>query len=1407
MEQRHGLQNDKSLLSSLQDLFSNHYDLKRNTTSATPGPEDFTHKIADWKLSPNKKKTTHAALVMCLNLGIPPPDIQRPQKCPSLEAFVDPNAYPDFKVALQTIGKNLQAQYETISSRVKYKQILDPYSEDLRRMCSNLRRNAKDDRILLHYNGHGVPQPTQSGEIWVFNRAYTQYIPVSLYDLQNWIGAPCIMVIDTNAAGNVIENNKKFIQKRIDDDANNKADMASPSPIGSYLETIQLGACQSNETLPMNPDLPADLFTCCLTTPIEISVKWFLLFSPLREHGYYDILKNKDGNIEIPGKLTDRKTPLGELNWIFIAITDTIAWKTLTRSLFMKLFRQDLVTAALFRNFLLAKKIMPEVGCHPISDPPLPDVLNNPMWDSWELAIDQVLAQLLKKKKSEPEEEDLTDIPQLQVPPPTPATAQAGSAAAPAANLHNGTNNPPAIFNSGMPASRRVSADQQSSVKGKWVYQNCTFFQQHLTAFDVWLQYGSSKKEAPEQLPIVLQVLLSQAHRLRALQLLAKFLDLGPWAVYLSLSIGMCPYIQKLLQSPSPELKPVLIFIWARIMSVDYKNTQQELVRGGYNYFIQMFTFQPRKTQHLSSNGTAFMLVDDVTIENQMTFADQKATSAFVLSMFARDNVQGQKLAFSVDLVKTCFYYIETSESPLLRQWSALLVGELIKDNFEAVVSIVKFGIVDKILTFISDPIPEVRGSIISILSNFILFHIDDFQDPVICLELNQQDVKIATEVLSMYVDGSPLIRKEVVCFFSRFVVKYISFFLISAYSQLEEEVTLVDDPSLVDEVRRKSPAFGSIFATVWKAILILGDDPHDEVKDYSQQVIDYVLLKLNESQLGESAHEMELYLLQKRSGLNPNGDVSDDSLSFGGLSLTRIDGLGHKNRNANRRIQSVNIADSSNHKMTVNGSMRKTRPRTSSNASETDSITSTLSSKVEGFKQWFKLLQSGDSVNGNINDGGVTGIGSLLSQQPMTLPYGSMNKPRTPRFKLRERDNGKPILPIVSGFFDYSREYFQEPQLGPSESNEPGSKEYIRMVWRRNRNEQIIQVTQSEKELALTDVWKESICKLNNKTQPKLIQFTQFEKWVVTSDEKDIITTFDWNKQKEMSKFSNGNPLGTKITDIKFLNEDSVPLLMTGSSDGIVKIYKNFEDKDDCTLLTSWRALTDIIISPRPVGLVTEWQQSRGSLLVTGDVKVIKLWDAPREKCILDIPIRSTSQVLTMTSDLVSGNIIVTGFQDGSMRVYDRRLDSRDSMIKVYKPQNLLEKSPLKNVHMQRGGMRELVSGSVNGLVRLWDIRVDSPLETFRPFSKTMTTAYIHEHAPIIACADKEVKMYSTKGKLITNVSNSSFINTLNGNVRSNSYVNTLALHPHRMMLATNYNQSAEVIVNGYWDKEAVNF
>jgi hypothetical protein len=35
--------------------------------------------------------------------------------------------------------------------------------------CCNVWRVLQNERVLFHYNGHGVPRPTVNGEIWVFN--------------------------------------------------------------------------------------------------------------------------------------------------------------------------------------------------------------------------------------------------------------------------------------------------------------------------------------------------------------------------------------------------------------------------------------------------------------------------------------------------------------------------------------------------------------------------------------------------------------------------------------------------------------------------------------------------------------------------------------------------------------------------------------------------------------------------------------------------------------------------------------------------------------------------------------------------------------------------------------------------------------------------------------------------------------------------------------------------------------------------------------------------------------------------------------------------------------------------------------------------------------------------------------
>ncbi|CAI5985262.1 unnamed protein product [Closterium sp. NIES-64] len=838
--------------------------------------------VSKWRMK-DRMKTSSVAIVLCLNIGVDPPDVIKISPCARVECWIDPFSMQAQK-ALDTIGKNLQAQYErwqpkarykarykvqldptveetrykvqldptveevkklcvtcrhnakaervlfhynghgvpkpplphppsSMPPQARYKVQLDPTVEEVKKLCLTCRRNAKAERVLFHYNGHGVPKPTGNGEIWVFNKTYTQYIPLSVYELDSWLATPSIYVFDCSAAGIIINAfveralakptgngeiwvlNKTYTQyiplsvyeldswlatpsiyvfdcsaagmiinafvewgacllatpsiyvfdrsaagmiinavvevrgpscvhaqdsfshlslsNRLRCHVGNSGSglflslplpsssssplpplptqpdspclplpplpplplffvpsvtfflfcspplpsplaplqrpdwaLAAPSsPLASptaasreaaaataaaaaaaagMRDRILLAACGPEEILPQPPDLPADLFTACLTTPIKIALQWFCSRSLLRDSLDPEMVER------IPGRQSERKTALGELNWIFTAVTDTIAWNTLPTHLFQRLFRQDLLVASLFRNFLLAERVMRASGCTPVSYPRLPPTHQHHLWHAWDMAAEMCLAQL-----------------------PT------------------------------------LLADPNAE------FQPSSFFSQQLMAFEVWLEHGSDKKRPPEQLPIVLQVLLSHSHRLRALVLLGRFLDMGPWAVDLALSVGIFPYVLKLLQTSAVELRQILVFIWTKILALD-KTCQVDLVRdGGHMYFIKCLeTHEPYSSDP----------------RERATVAFQRAMAAFVLALICDGHPKGHQACLQAGLIPLCLMHIQAAPpaEPLLLQWLCLCVGKLWGGAPEAQAAALAQHRAPQILSpLLSEPQPE----------------------------------------------------------------------------------------------------------------------------------------------------------------------------------------------------------------------------------------------------------------------------------------------------------------------------------------------------------------------------------------------------------------------------------------------------------------------------------------------------------------------------------------------------------------------------------------------------------------------------------------------------------------------------------------------------------------------------
>ena len=476
----------------------------------------------------------------------------------------------------ETIARNLLLQYENWQPRVRYKTLLDPTSDDLRKLCVSLRKSARTERILLHYNGHGVPRPTRNGELWVFNKQFTQYIPVNVADVVTWAGWPAVWILDCPAAAFLSHALQKVVTSFSAESSHGSTNNTDNGTLSTNytactaitntsitngqqsqqnndssndpLKLIVFSACDSQETLPFTPSLPADILTSCLTTPLDMAIRWHChIGGPLLPKSL-----SIASALQIPGKLSDRRTPFGELNWIFTAITDTIAWLVLPRDLFRRLYRQDLLIASLARNYLLAQRILKSLYCTASTYPALPPTHQHNLWTLWDHALDTLLAQMSEITGNKLNSNSVNQID---------------------TNTHI-----------------RISQS--------------TFFPDQLDAFELWLSQHRHIPPVqisgpPDQLPAALQVLLSQNLRPRALKLFADFCDFGPWACLECLHVGIHPYILKLIGNNNTSVAGntvtrSLLHIWTRLMGVDSSCKNDLLKDSAFVYFVNAFAVEPK---------------------------------------------------------------------------------------------------------------------------------------------------------------------------------------------------------------------------------------------------------------------------------------------------------------------------------------------------------------------------------------------------------------------------------------------------------------------------------------------------------------------------------------------------------------------------------------------------------------------------------------------------------------------------------------------------------------------------------------------------------------------------------------------------------------------------------------------
>ncbi|XP_073092160.1 regulatory-associated protein of mTOR isoform X4 [Manis javanica] len=1277
-------------------------------------------------------KTVSVALVLCLNVGVDPPDVVKTTPCARLECWIDPLSMGPQK-ALETIGANLQKQYENWQPRARYKQSLDPTVDEVKKLCTSLRRNAKEERVLFHYNGHGVPRPTVNGEIWVFNKNYTQYIPLSIYDLQTWMGSPSIFVYDCSNAGLIVKSFKQFALQReqeLEVAAINPNHPLAQMPLPPSMKNcIQLAACEASELLPMMPDLPADLFTACLTTPIKTALRWFCMQKcvSLVPGVTLDLIE------KIPGRLNDRRTPLGELNWIFTAITDTIAWNVLPRDLFQKLFRQDLLVASLFRNFLLAERIMRSYNCTPVSSPRLPPTYMHAMWQAWDLAVDICLSQL-------------------------PTIIEEGTA-----------------------------------------FRHSPFFAEQLTAFQVWLTMGVENRNPPEQLPIVLQVLLSQVHRLRALDLLGRFLDLGPWAVSLALSVGIFPYVLKLLQSSARELRPLLVFIWAKILAVD-SSCQADLVKdNGHKYFLSVLADPYMPAEH-------------------------RTMTAFILAVIVNGYTTGQEACLQGNLIAICLEQLDDPH-PLLRQWVAICLGRIWQNFDSARWCGVRDSAHEKLCSLLSDPIPEVRCAAVFALGTFV-GNSAERTDHSTTIDHN-----VAMMLAQLISDGSPVVRKELVVALSHLVVQYESNFCTVALQFMEEEknyplpspatteggsLTPVRDSPCTPRLRSVS-SYGNIRAvatarslnkslqnlslteesgstvafspgnlsTSSSASSALGSPDNEEyilsfeTIDKMRRVSSYSSLN---SLIGVSFNSVytQIWRVLLHLAADPYPDVSD-------LAMKVLNGIACK-ATLNARPQRILTASSLTQSAPASPTNKGIHIHQAGGSPPTCSASSSsLTNDVA------KQPVSRDLPAGRPGTTGPTGV--QYTPHSHQFPRTRKMFDKGPDQTTDDPDDAAGHKSFISaavqtGFCDWSARYFAQPVMKIPEEHDLESQIRKEREWRFLRNTRVRRQAQQVVQRGITRL-DDQIFLNRNPGVPSVVKFHPFTPCVAVADKDSIwcvaVRTcissgfWDWEKGEKLDYFHNGNPRYTRVTAMEYLNGQDRSLLLTATDDGAIRVWKNFADLEkNPEMVTAWQGLSDMLPTTRGAGMVVDWEQETGLLMSSGDVRIVRIWDTDREMKVQDIPTGADSCVTSLSCDS-HRSLIVAGLGDGSIRVYDRRMALSECRVMTYREHTAW----VVKAYLQKHPEGHIMSVSVNGDVRFFDPRMPESVNVLQ-IVKGLTALDIHPQANLIACGSMNqfTAIYSGSGELVNSIK---YYDGFMG--QRVGAISCLAFHPHWPHLAVGSN------------------
>lgn len=328
---------------------------------------------------------------------------------------------------------------------------------------------------------------------------------------------------------------------------------------------------------------------------------------------------------------------------------------------------------------------------------------------------------------------------------------------------------------------------------------------------------------------------------------------------------------------------------------------------------------------------------------------------------------------------------------------------------------------------------------------------------------------------------------------------------------------------------------------------------------------------------------------------------------------------------------------------------------------------------------------------------------------------------------------------PLVStAFVNWCAKHFCVPVL-KLKVEDHESDSYKQKEWRTLRNNEIRTTAKSALRMIDPSRVDDRIFQQRNVNVPRLLTFHPYDPHLIVS-EKNSFSVWSWDNPVDYRIVSSPYPalLGchmnhsstsnSRISSAHLVNPHDLSLLMIGSDDGSIKVWKDYNvEKSHPKLVTAFQVFGDTVVTKKDI--ISHWEQESCQLFAAGEPRVIRIWDSCRELKVQDMNTGADCSITSLSSD--DEHLVCAGCQDGSIRIFDKRLNSNECRVLTFREHT----RKIVKAHIFPGHEKHVsvISGSEDGDVRFWDKRILSSVKHMK-IGNDLTSMDVHSDADVFA-------------------------------------------------------------------------